>query len=70
MGNTKQTRRRKRLVVALMLPALVFAWLVGWSLDWIGHQRENERQPKFTPEKDNITVLPAMCLEETQEAIA
>jgi hypothetical protein len=52
-----------------MLPALVFAWLVGWSLYWIGHQRENERQPKFTPEKNNITVLPAMCLEETQEAI-
>jgi hypothetical protein len=53
-----------------MLPVLVFAWLVGWSLYWIGHQRENKSRTKFTPEKDNITVLSAMCLEETQEAIS
>jgi hypothetical protein len=53
-----------------MLPALVFAWLVGWSLYWIGHQRENKSRATSTPEKDNVTVLPAICLEETQEAMA
>jgi hypothetical protein len=58
------------LVVAFMLPALVMAWLVGWSLYWIGHQRENKSQAKSTPQKDNVTVLPAMYLEQTQEAIA
>jgi hypothetical protein len=69
LGNTKQRRKRNRLVVALMLPELVFAWLVGWSLYWIGHQRENRSRAKSTSEKDNVTVLPALCLEETQEAM-
>jgi hypothetical protein len=53
-----------------MLPALVFAWLVGWSLYWIGHQRENKSRTKSTPEKGGVKIMPAICLEETQEAIA
>jgi len=70
LRNTKQRHNRNRLVVALMLPALIFAWLVGWSLYWIGHQRGNKSRAKSTPEKGDVNLMPAICLEETQEAIA
>jgi hypothetical protein len=64
---TKQTRKRNRLVVALLLPALVLVWLVGWSMYWLGHQREDKKRTEPAPEKDNVTLIPAVVLEEPQE---
>jgi len=67
---TKQKRKRNSLVVALLLPALVLVWLVGWSMYWLGHQREDKRRNKPAPEKENVTLIPAVVLEEPQEASA
>ena len=64
---TKQKRKRNRLVVALLLPALVLVWLVGWSMYWLGHQREDKNRTKPAPKKDNVTLIPAVALEEAQE---
>jgi len=67
---SKQTRKRNRLVVALLLPALVLVWLVGWSMYWLGHQREDKKRTKPAPKKDNVTLVPAVALEEAQEVEA
>jgi hypothetical protein len=50
-----------------MLPALVLVWLVGWGMYWLGHQRKDKNSTKPTPEKDNVTLIPAVTLEEPQE---
>jgi hypothetical protein len=55
------------LVVALLLPALVLVWLVGWSMYWLGHQREDKSRTEPAPKKDNVTLIPAVALEEPQE---
>lgn len=34
---------RSRSLVLLLLPVIVFIWLVGWSLRWIGSQKESCR---------------------------
>ena len=70
MRVTKQTRKRNRLVVALMLPALIFVWLVGWSMYWLGHKREDKRRTKPAPKEDNVTLIPAVALEEPEKVSA
>lgn len=58
----KIRRKRNKLVVALLLPALVLIWLVGWSLYWVGHQKE--AKPKPRPRQNaNIELIIAETLE-------
>ena len=64
---TKQKRKRSRLVVALLLPALVLVWLVGWSMYWLGHQRTDKKKNKPTPKEDNVKLVPALAFEEPPE---
>lgn len=67
MRATKQKRKRSRFVIALLLPALVFVWLVGWSMYWLGHQRKDKEKNKTTHKEDNIKLVPAVALEEPSE---
>ena len=67
---TKQKRKRSRLVVALLLPALVLVWLVGWSMYWLGHQRKDKKRNKPAPKEDNVRLVPAIALEEPPEVQA
>jgi hypothetical protein len=60
---TKPRGRRNRVVVALLLPALAFVWLVGWSLYWIGHTREAKQKPR-AKRRDHVTLFPTMMAEE------
>jgi heme/copper-type cytochrome/quinol oxidase subunit 2 len=66
----KQKHKRSRLVVALMLPALILIWLVGWGMYCLGHQRENKSRTERPPEKNNVTLMPILELEEIQEEVA
>ena len=67
LRDMKQKRKRNRLVVALLLPALVLVWIVGWSMYWLGHQKEDKTRTEPRSKKDNVTLIPAVVLEETQE---
>jgi hypothetical protein len=52
-----------------MLPALVLVWLVGWSMCWIGRQRDDKSRTEPVPKKDSVTLIPAI-MEEEQEIVA
>jgi flagellar basal body-associated protein FliL len=47
---TKPTKRKKRgkLSITLLLPALAFVFIVGWILAWTGQlkQPKTKQQPK------------------------
>ena len=32
-------RKRNKIIVFLMAPLVVFIWLVGWSLYWLGSRK-------------------------------
>jgi len=51
------------------MPAIIFIWLVGWGLYWIGHQREDKQVPRRKEPRDNVT-LKAIQFEEPQEIAA
>jgi hypothetical protein len=57
--------RRSRVVVAVLLPAIIFLWIVGWSLYWIGRQKESrEPEPPTAAEPEDCVSLKAIPLEE------
>lgn len=67
MTVTTPKHKRNRLLVVLMLPALAIIWLVGWSLYWIGRQKDAKPglQPKreikheVKREESNVTLIVA-----------
>jgi hypothetical protein len=69
---TKPRRRRNRIVAFLSLPAVAFMMLVGWSLYWIGHQREAKSKPRAKRGPADVTLVPAVAVEEEplEETIA
>jgi Tfp pilus assembly protein PilO len=62
----KRLQKRNRALVALLLPAIIFLWIVGWSLYWIGHQQERKQKPQHTRLKENVHLVPVL-LEEPEE---
>jgi hypothetical protein len=47
------------VIIALLLPAIIFLWIVGWSLYWIGHHRESQKtQPSSPKEEDYVSLIP------------
>jgi hypothetical protein len=58
----KGKRKRNRAVIAILLPAIIFLWIVGWGLCWIGHQKEL-RKPQSSPspkEEEHVSIVPIM----------
>jgi hypothetical protein len=56
-----------------LLPVLIFIFLMGWSMYWIGDQKRPEKRTEKTkrkapPKKDNVTFMP-IPLEEKPEII-
>jgi hypothetical protein len=43
----------------MLFPVIIFLWLTGWSLLWIGSQRSQNksRKTRITAEKDTITAI-------------
>jgi len=61
-------RRRNRLVTVLLLPVLVVAWFIGWSLYWVGSRKDRE-QPKIRVkgQEEHVTLIPASAVEQENE---
>ena len=63
-----QKPTRNRAIVALLLPAVALLWIVGWSMYWIGRQRDSRRTDSGVS-RDNVR-LDVIPLEERQEIVA
>ena len=46
--------KRNRAVQLLLLPTILFMWIVGWSLYWIGPNKKPTK-PTKTPEHEKLT---------------
>jgi hypothetical protein len=60
--------KRNKAIIAVLLPAIIFLWIVGWSLYWIGRQKEAQKPQPSQPneEKDHLRVE-AIAFEEPLE---
>jgi len=64
----KGRSRRHKAIIVLLLPAIIFLWIVGWSLYWIGHQKEPRKaQSSSSPKEEEHVNLMPIVLEETSE---
>ncbi|MGB9841170.1 MAG: hypothetical protein ACPLKZ_00420 [Candidatus Bathyarchaeales archaeon] len=59
-------RKRSRAVILLLLPAVIFLWIVGWGLYWIGHQREERAQKQHSSQKEEYVHFVPVMLEEAE----
>jgi hypothetical protein len=60
--------KRHKAIIVLLLPAIIFLWIIGWSLYWIGHQKEpREAQPSSSPKEEDYVSLIPIVLEEPSE---
>jgi hypothetical protein len=51
-------RRQSRVALFLMMPLVVFFWILGWSLYWIGSNKKLTEPEKRNSSKDlSFTVL-------------
>jgi hypothetical protein len=60
--------KRNRAVIALLLPVIIFLWIVGWGLFWIGYQKESRKnQSSPSPkEEDSVRIVPIMFEEPSE----
>jgi len=64
--DSKGKRKRNRGVTMALLPVLAFIFLIGWCMYWAGGRKRKEKPEAKTPQKDNVTLLPAI-FEDSQE---
>jgi Tfp pilus assembly protein PilO len=38
-------RSRNRIITILLLPIIVFVFIIGWALYWVGKQQDSNREP-------------------------
>ena len=67
----KGRRKRNRAMTLFLLPVLIFIFLMGWSMYWVGSQKRPLKRAKKTKlkepsKKDNVTFMP-IILEEKPE---
>jgi len=46
---------RNRVVVIMLLPIIIFLWIIGWSLFWIGSQNKPQKDQNKT-RNDRISI--------------
>ncbi|MCW4008070.1 MAG: hypothetical protein NWF09_05205 [Candidatus Bathyarchaeota archaeon] len=63
----REERKRSRAIILLLLPAVVFIWIIGWGLYWIGHQREHQTMKQSESQEEHVHLMP-IVLEEPLEA--
>jgi flagellar basal body-associated protein FliL len=56
LKSQKNTRKRRKAFTLILLPAVVFIWLIGWSLYWIGLKRKTTEK-KSAPKEYDVTML-------------
>jgi len=53
-----------------MLPAVVFLFVVGWAFYWIGNQQKRPQKTQPASQKENVTLVAALEIEEPEEISA
>ena len=71
MKAKKGRLKRNNIMTLLLLPVVIFIFLLGWSMYWIGDQKRPKKRTEKTkrekpPKKDNVTFMP-IILEEKPE---
>ena len=54
---------RNRVVVITLLPVIIFLWVIGWTLFWIGSQNKPQKTQTAT-ERDPISMTIVMYEEQ------
>ena len=57
---------RNRLIKVLLLPVVVFVWMVGWAMMWAGTLKEEETRPETVKKEGLIKIMPMMPDEQEQ----
>ena len=57
---------RNRLIKVLLLPVVVFVWMVGWAMMWAGTLKEEETRPETVKKEGLIKIMPMMPEEQEQ----
>jgi len=65
----KSRRKRSNAMALLLLPALIFIFFLGWSMYWTGNKKDQKHAKTKAPEKENVTLLPAVFEEPEQITI-
>jgi hypothetical protein len=68
LATKKSRRKRKNTLKILLLPALIFVFFMGWCMYWAGDKKDQKHLNRKVPNKDNVTLLPAI-FEETERTI-
>jgi len=55
-------------MIIMLLPTILFIFLIGWCMYFIGDQKRPDKIQRKPPKKDNVTIMP-IIYEETQEII-
>jgi hypothetical protein len=55
-------------MIIMLLPALIFIFVMGWCMYWIGDQKRSDKIQHKPPKKDNVSIMP-IVFEEPQEII-
>ena len=55
-------------MIIMLLPVIVFIFLMGWYMYWIGDQKRPDKIQRKPLKKDNVTFMP-IVREETQEIV-
>ena len=58
---------RNRVVVITLLPVIIFLWIIGWTLFWIGSQNKPQKTRAAT-ERDPISMTIVMYEEQKAQS--
>jgi Tfp pilus assembly protein PilO len=65
---SKGKRKRSKAMIIMLLPALIFIFIMGWFLYWMGDQKRTDKIQRKPPEKDYVSIKP-IVFEEPEEII-
>ena len=60
--------KRSKAMIIMLFPVLIFVFIIGWCMYWMGDQKRTGKTQLEPPKKDNVTIMP-IILEETQEIV-
>ncbi len=72
VANRRRSKRSKAIKI-MFLPLLSFMFIIGWSMAWLGHKKENKSQHKISenaPKTDNVTIMPIVFEDQEQLELA
>jgi flagellar basal body-associated protein FliL len=61
-------RKRSKAMTIILLPLLIFVFIIGWCMYWVGDQKRTSKTQRKPSKKDDVTIMP-IILEETQEIV-